>query len=849
MVIELKKGFSIDSWYDKFTDSYITRLLDPEGNQIRDALYSGDIVGRNYDIQSIKDFFTTYMKDPNFNIEQIKDYEDEDSIDEQPVEDEFSEIVSDEEIQNEIDDSLGESLDSELDKRAKKTKRATRKAKLPALSKMTPIMPDYESGISKFNAATADGNSGMASTTGSTGLGEAYIGRNELIKSLKDMGFKYKFDKYSDKQLFRIYQERKSKLEKQKVEKEKKEIEDAYKNNKEENAKDSYFKDEIEFESEDAAREYFGESMSVEKYNIKDIDVVFDFVYEANPGDKLIIKQKSRHNASGIQTYERKDKYTWLQGGFNIGNNELYRWLNNSLIPSAEIIIERDSGINESMEMNDKFYLNDMHEAWDIVEDDISQPLKEDLNKGHNFNTITEGLHYFERKAFDESYKDLELESLFESMRDKLSSEDIKKLGAFMNHAEDSEEVLTYMKGLLSEDFDEYDPDEAQDKRALSMIAFPLNNAIIREADSKGLWVEENGINTYAKDNAVELFYWVDGDWKHDHLRFDNIVARVIEDNGYRLINSRTEDQEDDGSDDYRANHVFTVDVSSARTPKNESLSAAEERDVEDMMSAIRDRAKKASIEVYRSLIGASDQSLYFLIAGLEENDANYFDNIVTDMAKNFGYLAIRQFCEPDEDYGEDTEIGYKLEKRFKNESLNEAYVEEWWGQTEEDPREFAKEYNLSVKALKKNMDEVLYRFEGAKKDLDRAQHQGYFFNSEIKTDADNDIDAATKELIERLEDVGFILDESVTPVKDSLFGGKHLQVINPNLYFPTAETEGEEITDEEAYALFRDDIREVEGVLDKFEDEVEGSFFLTFNFGANDKMQITGGIDLRPAR
>ena len=227
MVIELKKGYTIDSWYDKFTDSYITRLLDPEGNQVRDALYSGDIVGRNYDVQSIKDFFTTYMKDPNFNTEQTKVDKDEDYTDEQPNEDESSETVSDEEIQNDADDSLGESLDSELDKKAKKTKKATRKAKLPALSKMTPIMPDYESGISKFNAATADGNSGMASTTGSTGLGEAYIGRNDLIKSLKDMGFKYKFDKYSDKQLFRIYQERKAKLEKQKAEEKKKELEDA----------------------------------------------------------------------------------------------------------------------------------------------------------------------------------------------------------------------------------------------------------------------------------------------------------------------------------------------------------------------------------------------------------------------------------------------------------------------------------------------------------------------------------------------------------------------------------------------------------------------------------------------
>ena len=86
MVIELKKGYTIESYYDKFTDSYITRLLDPERNQIRDALYSGDMVGRNYDIQSIRDFFKTYMSDPNFNVEPVEDFEDDDSIQEEPVE-------------------------------------------------------------------------------------------------------------------------------------------------------------------------------------------------------------------------------------------------------------------------------------------------------------------------------------------------------------------------------------------------------------------------------------------------------------------------------------------------------------------------------------------------------------------------------------------------------------------------------------------------------------------------------------------------------------------------------------------------------------------------------------------
>ena len=73
-------------------------------------------------------------------------------------------------------------------------------------------------------------------------------------------------------------------------------------------------------------------------------------------------------------------------------------------------------------------------------------------SKNHNFNTLDEAFRYFESKHFDEQCEDIQLECLYESMRDKLSSDDIKKLGSFMNHAQDADEVLTYMKGLLSKD-------------------------------------------------------------------------------------------------------------------------------------------------------------------------------------------------------------------------------------------------------------------------------------------------------------------------------------------------------------------------------------------------------------
>ena len=47
MIVELKRGYTIESNYDKFTDSYITRLIDKDGNQVRDSLYSSDMIDRS----------------------------------------------------------------------------------------------------------------------------------------------------------------------------------------------------------------------------------------------------------------------------------------------------------------------------------------------------------------------------------------------------------------------------------------------------------------------------------------------------------------------------------------------------------------------------------------------------------------------------------------------------------------------------------------------------------------------------------------------------------------------------------------------------------------------------------
>ncbi len=54
--IELNDKMYIDSWYDKFSRSYITQVKDNEDNEL-DYAYSGDAKGRDHDIQAFKDLY------------------------------------------------------------------------------------------------------------------------------------------------------------------------------------------------------------------------------------------------------------------------------------------------------------------------------------------------------------------------------------------------------------------------------------------------------------------------------------------------------------------------------------------------------------------------------------------------------------------------------------------------------------------------------------------------------------------------------------------------------------------------------------------------------------------------
>lgn len=133
---------------------------------------------------------------------------------------------------------------------------------------------------------------------------------------------------------------------------------------------------------------------------------------------------------------------------------------------------------------------------------------------------------------------------------------------------------------------------------------------------------------------------------------------------------------------------------------------------------------------------------------------------------------------------------GIDLRKQWIEDSIKDSYIEEWWGQTEEDPRVFAKKYGLTITALKRNRDEVLYRFSGPSKNIEKAMNDGYFYNYEKyvkdsiedgneykRKELEKDIAKAEKELQELIRNKEKIIKEYINEgYSKELASNKHLK-------------------------------------------------------------------------
>lgn len=160
------------------------------------------------------------------------------------------------------------------------------------------------------------------------------------------------------------------------------------------------------------------------------------------------------------------------------------------------------------------------------------------------------------------------------------------------------------------------------------------------------------------------------------------------------------------------------------------------------------------------------------------------------DFKKAFDSFMFRFFKESDEAQAK----GYLWSEEEQGwidpsleEPLNESFVAEWWGQVDGDtPQEVAERYNLKVKPIKKNLDEILYKFEGKLEDFSKAMDDGYFYALTIQQDAGHseDIDSLlyesiqtkiAKEQIKRFTEGKMPKDWSVEKFLEKLTEKKHI--------------------------------------------------------------------------
>ena len=116
-IIELNSKLHIDSWYDKYSQRYVTQVKDNEDNEIEYA-YADNSKDRNNDIE--------YLKNKYKNEDIVEYYQ----------------------------------------------KKKKKKKELP-MTGLSPIMPDYEKGIETFNKNSSNVDTGDSVSDGSgSGIGD-----------------------------------------------------------------------------------------------------------------------------------------------------------------------------------------------------------------------------------------------------------------------------------------------------------------------------------------------------------------------------------------------------------------------------------------------------------------------------------------------------------------------------------------------------------------------------------------------------------------------------------------------------------------------------------------------------
>jgi hypothetical protein len=158
--------------------------------------------------------------------------------------------------------------------------------------------------------------------------------------------------------------------------------------------------------------------------------------------------------------------------------------------------------------------------------------------------------------------------------------------------------------------------------------------------EKEGIYPED-GTFTDTDTKILVLELYIDGDWKHEHLRTDYLVDEWCKRNGRKVVRSHTEVLEDTGGDWYPGKHTYWIVEEGGR--KDESV---EGTPTDDYLKKLQSKHKKSNkkgargsferfvgnpqkeTEIFNNMMGSGETTGVAISEGSEAHYNHYNDKV-----------------------------------------------------------------------------------------------------------------------------------------------------------------------------------------------------------------------------
>ena len=247
--------------------------------------------------------------------------------------------------------------------------------------------------------------------------------------------------------------------------------------------------------------------------------------------------------------------------------------------------------------------------------------------------TIRENLNKLDLNGID-SNNYYDLRNLYEAVEHKMTPQDKQELKKLLDVTDDPETISAY----LSSKDENLNESEELVKNYSSKYDDLINN----------LWIYFKDNHFYPEDiygTEDGFVVDIDGDWKHEHIKGDNLIYRYLEDNNISgIINTvPVEDESKEESDDYFGHHVVKIQALDENLQfKNlkESMNEDYSNDIENMTNELYKlilEAQGKADKLSRALRSIGDYQNYKLVLAdvvLTLSDDNLLDTLTDILDK-----------------------------------------------------------------------------------------------------------------------------------------------------------------------------------------------------------------------